>query len=202
MKYQTLVHPHDHKKISDWRVILKFIDKNFKNINLRKTLELGAGMGNISYYFASQGISAVAEDINMEYLNIIQNRNPSISVLRHDINDRLPFTDKSFDFVSCVGTMHYHYAKDVRSIIKEMIRVSNKYILIDFLSKYSTYRLLETLYYRRYNPRCVSKKDADFMLKELNLKVIGATSTKSLPIIRDFFPFAGKTVYLILEKLK
>ena len=202
MRYKIIIHPHDHKKERDWQIILSFINKNFKNINLKKTLELGAGTGNISYYFASRGVNAFAEDINLEYLNQIQKRSQSISTLQHDINTPLPFSDNSFDFVSCIGTMHYSYAKDIKHILKEIIRVSNKYILIDFLSRYSTYRFLETLYYWRYNPRCVSKKDVYAILSEFDVKIVNATSTKSLPIINNIFPFTGKTVYLILEKLR
>lgn len=202
MKYQIITHPHDHKKEKDWRVILDFIDKNFKNINLKKTLELGAGMGNISSYFASQGVSAFAEDINLEYLNIIRNRNSSISVLQHDINTPLPFPNNSFDLVSCIGTLHYGYIKNSQLIWDEMIRMSNRYILVDFLSKYSYYRFLETIYYRSYNPKSYSKKEVSSLINDLNLRVVSQTSTKSLPIIRNIFPFTGKTVYLLLEKLK
>mgnify|MGYP001576207701 CR=1 FL=1 len=200
MKYKIVTHPHDHKKEKDWVIILDFINKNIKSYNLKKTLELGAGMGNISSYFASQGVIAFAEDTNLEYLNIIQNRNSLISVLQHDINNPLPFSDNSFDLVSCIGTLHYGYIKNLPLIWNEMIRVSNRYILVDFFSKYSIYRFLERIYNPLYNPRTYSKKEAFNLIKKFNLDVVSKTSTKSLSIIRQTFPFAGKAAYFLLEK--
>ncbi len=202
MKYKIVTHPHDHKKEKDWAIVLDFISENIEVSSLRKTLELGAGMGNISSYFVSQGVSAFAEDINFEYLDKIKKRNQLISTLQHDINTPLPFPDNSFDFVSCVGTLHYGYIKNLQLIWNEMIRVSNKYILVDFFSKYSIYRFLEKIYNPLYNPRTYSKKEVFNLIKKFNLDIVSKTSTKSLPIIRQAFPFTGKAVYLILEKLK
>jgi ubiquinone/menaquinone biosynthesis C-methylase UbiE len=152
---EILLHPSDHKNEKDWKIILNFLDENLDYSKISKSLELGAGMGNISFHILNKNpkSQAVCEDINPEYLKIISKRNPRIETICHDINQPLPFKENNFDLVSCIGTLHYSYVRDLNGVLKEMVRVSNKYLLVDFFSANSLFAFLERIRYPKYNPR-------------------------------------------------
>tara|TARA_Y100000310_G_scaffold343301_1_gene450261 strand:- start:11956 stop:13116 length:1161 start_codon:yes stop_codon:yes gene_type:complete len=194
-----ILHPHDHKKKKDWRLIIDFIKKNFDHKEIKNILELGGGMGNIAYHFSIQGVKAMVEDINSEYLKLAGQRHDNISTLLHDINTRLPFVDNSFDLVCCLGTLHYDSVKDPKAIIKEIKRVSKKYILLDLLSKHAPYRYAEQLYNPLYNPRRFLRKEAEELFRENNLRVVDIIGTKTF--FNNTFPFSGRVVIFLLEKM-
>jgi len=197
---EILLHPHDHKNKNDWQRILKFLDENLDYQNIQNVLELGAGMGNIAFYILEKNpqARAVCEDINQEYLKIIKKRNSKIETILHDINQDLPFPDNCFDLVSCLGTWHYSYVKDLEKVLREMIRVSRKYILIDFFPKYSLYTRFQKIRFPKYNPRRFSASEIAATFKKMKLKKIAKIGTRTL--FPKLFPFLGRTVVFLLEK--
>ena len=60
------LHPHDHKRWFDWLVILFFLKSI--DINPASVLELGGGVGNISYYYSMRGSYVTVEDICLSYI--------------------------------------------------------------------------------------------------------------------------------------
>ena len=200
MNQNILLHPHDHKKIKDWQLILNFIESNLKDKKIDSVLELGGGLGNIAYCFALKNASAIVEDINDDYLQQAKNRHPKINILNHDINTPLPFSENSFDLVTCTGTLHYGYIQDVHKILAEMARVSRRYLLIDFLSRYAPYRFLEKIYNPHYAPLTYSRKEVFNLLKNCQLKSMALTGSKTFPPLNGWLPFTGKTVYCLCER--
>ena len=90
---------------------------------IRDCLEVGCGDGFGMYYMQEFG-RVFGCDISRPMLA----RNPlRPSVSEADIY-RLPYADKSFDLVYCWEVLHH--VADVESAIREMARVSRKYILI------------------------------------------------------------------------
>jgi SAM-dependent methyltransferase len=90
---------------------------------IQNCLEVGCGDGFGMYYMQPLG-QVFGCDISRPMLR----RNPlRQSVAEADIY-RLPYADKSFDLVYCWEVLHH--VKDVQSAIREMMRVSRKYILI------------------------------------------------------------------------
>ena len=198
-KLKILIHPHDHKKEKDWRKIFKFLEKNLDFDKIENFLDLGAGTGNLGCFALNKNSNTkvVCEDINREYLDLIQKRDSRIKVLQHNINQNLPFSDNSFDLVSCVGTLHYSYAKDSETIIQEMVRVSNKYILIDCFSKYSPWVLVEKILHPKYNPRRGTFTEMKKIFQKNDLNILNKFGLRTpLP---NILPFSGKTVLFLLK---
>lgn len=196
---EIVLHPHDHKTVRDWRHILAFLDRTIV-VSPQSVAELGGGYGNIAYHYASRGAAAVVLDTDPSCLLRAHARDKKIRTICRDINLPLPWNDESFDLVSCTGTLHYGYVKDTSTIIREMVRVSRRYVLIDILSRYSPYRLMEQLYNPTYNPRAYSSRATRALLAPYNLLLRGRMGGKSLPLIKNLFPFTGKTVYCLFEK--
>ena len=79
------------------------------------------------------------------------------------------------------------------------VGISKKYIVLDVLSKFSYYRLLESIFYPSYNPVTFNEKEALNFIGP-NFIIKSTIGTKSIPIINRIFPFTGKSVIFILEK--
>lgn len=194
-----LLHPHDHKSARDWRRILAFLDR-MAAISPQSVLELGGGFGNIAFHYVRRGATATVLDTDPVCLAAASARHHGIIGAHRDINAPLPWDDGSFDLVACTGTLHYGYIHDIAAIISEMARVSRRYVLIDILSRYSPYRLMERLYNPAYNPRTHSSSAACALLASYPFVIRGRIGTKTAPFLATAFPFMGKTVYYFLEK--
>jgi SAM-dependent methyltransferase len=194
------IHPHDHKRARDWRMIIGFFRAFLANKDIRSVLELGAGTGNIAAYCVQSGIRAVAEDINAGYLAAIRKRDARIDIVRHDINDPLPYPDGFFDMSACIGTLHYGYVKDADAVMREIVRVSGKYVMIDFLSRYSLYRFFERIWNPHYSPQTYSAREAADFIARHGMRVSRVQGGRTPPFIGMLCPFSGKTAYFILEK--
>ncbi|MDT8719284.1 class I SAM-dependent methyltransferase [Clostridium sp. 19966] len=95
-----------------------------------KILELGAGTGAYSFYYARKGNSVEALDLTPKHIKII---NEKISKEKGKINIRASlgdasnlqdFKDESFDAVNCLGPMYHIQAEEKRiQCINEALRV-------------------------------------------------------------------------------
>ena len=118
--------------------------------------------------FTYQGID-LNEKAVKESKKLHQNENFSIEV--GDLND-LKYDDKTFDIVTCFRVfVHIH---DFRPILKELLRVSKKYVFFDFhwtkqtettKSYYDCDGEEKIVYYKGYN-----KQDITKFLDEQNIK--------------------------------
>lgn len=195
-----LLHPHDHKKRLDWKRILKFLDDNLEYSKINTFLDRGAGLGDLGFHILKRNnqCEVICEDINSDYLEIASQRHPKIKGFLHDINQGLSFKNNSFDLVSCIGTLHYGSIQVPENVLREIIRVSKKYILLDFFSKYSPWIFILKIRYPDYNPRRYSSFQIQKLLQEYNLKILAKVGTR-IPFPK-LFPFLGRTTVFLLEK--
>ncbi|MDF2885125.1 MAG: methyltransferase type 11, partial [Clostridiaceae bacterium] len=98
-----------------------------------KIIELGAGTGVYSFYYATRGNEVVATDITPKHVEIIQQKlcenNNGIRLESEvvDATDLSKYASESFDAVLCLGPMyHLIYQKDRENCIKESLRVLKK----------------------------------------------------------------------------
>jgi ubiquinone/menaquinone biosynthesis C-methylase UbiE len=119
--------------------------------------------------------------------------NPSLKIVGIDIQSRclsmiprkmydgrkIPYPDKSFDIVMAIDVLHH--TKDILSLLKEMKRVSKKYILIKDHMIYSFFSrcLISFTDYvanLRYGIRCIfnflSFKEWDSYFKKAGLRIV------------------------------
>lgn len=93
-----------------------------------KLLELGAGQGQDSRFFASHGYKIISTDVSDFALNLSQgktktNLKDNISWQQIDISQPLPFNDNSFDIVYSHLAVHYFDKKITQQIFSEIYRV-------------------------------------------------------------------------------
>ena len=102
----------------------------FKENNYSKIVELGAGLGRDSIYFAKNSINVTALDYSENGIKVInekikkENLTSSISTLKFDIREDLPFESNSVD--ACYSHMLYCMAltqKDLDKLNSEIHRI-------------------------------------------------------------------------------
>jgi len=77
--------------------------ERFARVHAHRVLELGAGQGRDTLFFADRGFHVVALDYAPVTLNTIATKAAAadiasrVSVVRHDVRDPLPFAENTFD---------------------------------------------------------------------------------------------------------
>lgn len=114
-------------------------------------LDVGAGTGAYSFYFAERQHEVVAIDITPKHIREIKAKaaEKGISLEAHVGNavDLSPFDDASFDVVLCFGPFyHITDAADRRTCIAECLRVLKPggHLAIAYINKYSVIPMLAT----------------------------------------------------------
>lgn len=114
-------------------------------------LDVGAGAGVYSFYYAERNHKVVAIDITPKHIEKIneKSKQTGLSIDAHEGNaaDLSRFDSDSFDFVMCFGPMYHLTALDDRNAcIKECLRVLKKggYLAIAYINKYSVIPMLAT----------------------------------------------------------
>ncbi len=201
MEKEILLHPNDHKRASDWLSIFNFLDKYLPYEKIQSSLDLGGGRGDISFHVLQKNPNGTSTtiDVDQVLLDEAKKHNNKIEILNFDINQRLPFADKSMDLVTSIGTIPYPYIQSTENVLAEMTRVSKKYIVIDLLYKYRFWPLLITLFYSGIPPKRYTEKQIKQMLQENNLKVIAKFGTRN--IFGSLFPSFGRITIFVLEKV-
>jgi ubiquinone/menaquinone biosynthesis C-methylase UbiE len=96
-----------------------------------RLLELGAGHGQDSFFFAGQGYDVLSSDIEVSSLKLNHAKQPEtirkkIEVLQLDLNLDLPFEEESLDVVYAHMSLHYFDRATTDAIFRELGRVSKK----------------------------------------------------------------------------
>lgn len=113
-----------------------------------KILDVGAGTGRYSIYFAEKGHSVYALEYVPYNLCIIQDKlnklncKDNIEAAIGDGRDLTRFTDESFDVVLCMGPLyHLSTEEDRRICISECLRVLKKdgILALAYLNKYASF---------------------------------------------------------------
>jgi len=121
---------HDHYKKQDWinkpNIFAEFVVQYFPEKG--ELLDLGAGQGQDSSYFAKLGYNVTSTDISKDALEISKTKaeesgltNIDFGVL--DLQKKFPFKDKAFDVVYAHLSIHYFPINKTKEIIKEIKRV-------------------------------------------------------------------------------
>jgi SAM-dependent methyltransferase len=92
-----------------------------------KLLDLGAGQGPDSRYFANQGFSVTSVDFNDLALELSKEKaekeSLKIEFMKLDVSNKLPFDDESFDIAYSHLALHYFSDEITREIFREISRI-------------------------------------------------------------------------------
>lgn len=103
-----------------------------------KVLDLGAGQGQDSRYFAKKGHEVVSTDMSDSALAINQEKitdeiKDKISVRKLDLSKNFPYPDESFDILYAHLSLHYFDRETTMKIFNEIERVLKKGGTLAFL---------------------------------------------------------------------
>ena len=85
-------------------------------------LDAGCGNGFFTYYF-----DKICNVCGIDYSEKMLQANPVKNIMRMDVND-MKFKDGSFDIVFCHGLLHH--VENADKVLREMRRVSRKYVIM------------------------------------------------------------------------
>jgi SAM-dependent methyltransferase len=89
-----------------------------------KLLDLGAGQGQDSRYFADKGFSVTATDFSDTALQIAKEKSPQLtSFQKVDLAQVLPLEDSSFDVVYSHLSLHYFDQETTKKLFSEIYRI-------------------------------------------------------------------------------
>lgn len=172
-------------------------------------LDVGAGNGYFSYWL--QGLGEVTA---IDYSDVILKNNPAKKKMVMDARS-LTFRDDSFDLAFCHAVLHHIHRDDRPKVLREMARVSRKYVVIVEPNRWNpliaAFSLLKK---EEHGGLDFSHTTCKRMVTEAGLRVLSATtwglltpnrmpfSTFLLPLFRIFerpLPFGISTI-VIAEK--
>lgn len=118
----------DHTHNIEFLISKEYINKYLKSDH--KILEIGAGTGRYSLYYAEQGYNVTAIEYVKHNLDILKSKitnKMNIKTEQGDIIDLSRFEDNTFDITLVLGPLYHLYDNDeISKAIEEAIRVTKK----------------------------------------------------------------------------
>lgn len=110
-----------------------------QNNGMNSLLDAGCGTGDITCEFHHkfpQFTEIVGIDFLPEVISTAQDKKPDKYVwfLQADILDT-PFDDRRFDVTICLDVLHHIHRDDFKTAIRELTRITDKYLIIDIRNK-------------------------------------------------------------------
>lgn len=103
-----------------------YLANKWSELGYKKILDLGAGLGRHSIYFAQQGFEVSAFDISEYGVNYLKDwankENLDIDVVIGDMVE-LPYKDNSFDCIFAYHSISHADTQGIKQVISEMERV-------------------------------------------------------------------------------
>lgn len=108
---------------------------------VKTTLDAPCGVGRATVWMARQGYNATGADLGDAAVSFtrkaLQEAGLEGDARQEDI-EKMSFADDQFDAVLCFRLIHHFPTAEIRQrIIRELCRVSGKYVLISFISPWS-----------------------------------------------------------------
>lgn len=122
-------------------------------------LEVGSGIGTLAIRMGKDGFTVTGLDVSDEALRRAEGRSEQAGVKidwRQGFAEKIPFPDKSFDYVTCCHTLEH--VKDLAQATSELIRVARKKVVI--LTPKQKYRLYAENYHTQFFERPEQLVDA------------------------------------------
>jgi ubiquinone/menaquinone biosynthesis C-methylase UbiE len=191
------------------------IEKLIKKVEDKFAVDLGIGTGLFTKILKEKGYKVIGIDISDEMLKIAKNR--GFEVIKHDLNNPLPFNDESFDFVFSMTSIEF--LKNPENLVEEVYRILKKdgeflLITLNSLSLWAFVRRVKGLFIKNYvfkkgrfySPNRLRK----FFDEKWEIEKFGTCTfiPPWNPIFPSFwervfsviFPFSGAISYILTKK--
>ena len=174
------------RNVRKWQAITRALART---TGVRSVLDLPCGTGRFTGHLADVGYEVVAADVSMEMMEEAHKRIGVRARLHGFVRadaERLPLCDSSVDCVMSIRFLHHIDSPTRVSIVREMARVSRRWLVLDFRHKHS-YRYLSLrlrkalgIRLRRQMPQ-VSRRELD-----AELRAAGVRAAAIVPVARFF----------------
>lgn len=173
------------RNVREWRTILAALELTE---GVRTVLDLPCGTGRFTAPLAGRGYRVIGSDISLEMMRVAKQKGSdsegTLGFIQADA-ERLPLRTGSVDCVACIRFM-FHIDPPTRvRILREIRRVTRKWIVIDYRHRYSLRYWIWSLrrklgLVKGELPR-VSRREMEQEFEEAGLRVL-----QILPVARFF----------------
>lgn len=112
------------------------IKKNIDKTQAKKILELGCGKGVFADLVNAQNkYQITGVDIFEPYLKECRLKGKYAEIVKKNLNEKLPFRNKSFDVVVCLQTIEHLKKKRGLSLLEEMEKVAGNLVIVSTPNK-------------------------------------------------------------------
>ena len=132
---------YDSRELKIWNICFSITDKILQNnTRIKRLIDVGCGVGDFTLDLAakySQFEKIVGVDFLKENVDIAcqkAERNKNVSFFEANLPD-MPFVDRSFDVTICINVLHHVHVDDFNKTIKELARVTDKYLILEIRNK-------------------------------------------------------------------
>ena len=126
------------RNVRKWRAITKALDEAG---DVRSVLDLPCGTGRFTGHLARSGRTVIGADISLQMMRQAatspQVEHPDIKGYAQADAEALPFRDRSIDGVVSIRFMFHVDPITRRRILREMGRISRRWLVIDYRHRYS-----------------------------------------------------------------
>jgi SAM-dependent methyltransferase len=143
-----------NRYLGDRYALLKHLDRLTESVSAFTLLDVATGSADIPVAIARWArrrrmrVSITAVDINPRTVEIARRHTVPYPEIGVELADglRLPYPDRSFDFVICSKTAHHLGDRDSVTLLREMLRVANRgFLLMDLRRSWVAYGLIRIL---------------------------------------------------------
>lgn len=197
---------HSNYKAQDWvgkpSLFAETAIQYFPKIG--KVLELGAGHGQDSLFFAKRGYEVVSTDIETTSLALnVSKQDCNVRVMDVNLLEPLPFDNSSFDVVYAHLSLHYFELEKTYEIMNEISRILKPGGVIAFLTnstsdpEYNTGLMLEPDFFQvgKATKRYLSVDSARKLTRDFQANLVddmGQTYKDQAKGIHNLIRFIGK----------
>jgi SAM-dependent methyltransferase len=168
-----------------WRTILAALERTSR---VETILDLPCGTGRFTGHLAERGYQVVGSDISIEMMRLARDKTAAAAGVRGYLQadaEALPFRADSVDCVLCIRFLfHVDPATRVR-MLREMSRVSRRWLIVDYRHRYSgryvLWRLRKALGLTKTELPRVSRKQMEQEFRDAGLAV-----AEVVPVVRFF----------------
>lgn len=97
----------------------------------RRMLDVACGTGRITSLLVREGFPAVGSDISMPMMSVARRRLAEMPFLQSDVT-RLPFSDNSFEAITCIGLLMHLDGNTRVKVLQELARVSRRLLVVQY----------------------------------------------------------------------
>jgi ubiquinone/menaquinone biosynthesis C-methylase UbiE len=162
-----------------------------------RVLDVPCGTGRITALLLDMGLPVTGGDISPAMLDVARHRCAKFGRwldLREMDLDRLDVPDSSYDMVTCIRLLHHLHSPARAAVLRELARVSRRYVLINVSYSSRYYRLRRTL--KRGLGQGISRSSATWRQIERETRQAGLTVVAQ----RFVLPGISEDLVLLLEK--